>query len=218
MDRAAGDAADYVAPRGEDSPVRGARSIALARAGERIYLSTKMKRPTRSAHKDASAGTAAAQRSRRPTPVAQSSALKLNVVLARAASAVARHAERDITRHGLSPAEFGVLEVLYHKGPLLLGEVQRKILVSSGGVTYLVDRLVARGLVERQECPDDRRARYAALTPDGQALIARIFPEHARVIERSLAGLTSEEQQRATELLRKLGLAAAASLGETIEL
>jgi MarR family 2-MHQ and catechol resistance regulon transcriptional repressor len=137
--------------------------------------------------------------------------LKLNVVLARAAAAVARHAEADIARHGLSTAEFGILEALYHKGPLLLGELQRKILVSSGGVTYLVDRLVSRGLVERRACAEDRRARYAALTPDGEAFIERTFPEHARAIEQALAGLTPEEQRAATELLRKLGLAAAGS-------
>src|SRR3954468_9259159 len=94
----------------------------------------------------------------------QASSLKLWVVLARAYAAVARHAEADIARHGLTLTEFGILEALYHVGPLLLGELQQKILGSSGGVTYLVDRLAEKGLVERQECPEDRRARYAALT------------------------------------------------------
>jgi MarR family transcriptional regulator, 2-MHQ and catechol-resistance regulon repressor len=99
----------------------------------------------------------------------QAQALKLWVVLSRAYTAVARHSEADIARHGLSTGEFAILEVLYHKGPLLLGEVQRKILVSSGGVTYLVDRLEAAGLVERRDCPEDRRARYAALTRRGSS-------------------------------------------------
>src|SRR5256885_14772244 len=81
----------------------------------------------------------------------ESGALRLFVVLARAQAAVSRHAQADIERHGLTLQEFAILEALYHKGPLLLGDVQRKILVSSGGVTYLVDRLEAKGLVERQE-------------------------------------------------------------------
>src|SRR5829696_5942697 len=85
-------------------------------------------------------------------------ALKLWGVLARAHNAVERHAQGHVQEHGLTLPEFGILEALYHKGPLLLGEVQRKILVSSGGVTYLVDRLTAKGLVERQDCPEDRRA------------------------------------------------------------
>lgn len=135
--------------------------------------------------------------------------LKLLVVLSRAFVAVTRHAEADVARHGLTIAEFGVMEALYHKGPLLLGEVQRLILVSSGGITFLVDRLHEKGLVERRTCPEDRRARYAALTKQGEALIRRIFPEHARAISRAVSGLTGAERQTAIKLLRTLGLAAA---------
>jgi MarR family transcriptional regulator, 2-MHQ and catechol-resistance regulon repressor len=137
-------------------------------------------------------------------------ALKLWVVLSRSYTAVSRHSEADIARHGLSTGEFAIMEALYHKGPLLLGEIQRKILVSSGGVTYLVDRLEAAGLVERQECPDDRRARYAALTRKGRDLMKRIFPDHAAAMARAVAGLSATEKRHAIELLRKLGHAAAA--------
>ncbi len=132
-------------------------------------------------------------------------ALKLFVVLSRAAMAVNRHSEADIARYGLSAGEFAVLEALYHRGPLLLGEVQRKVLVSSGGVTYLVDRLEEQGYVERQECPGDRRARYAALTAKGKRLIGTIFPGHAEALQAALGGLTLEEKRQAIELLRKLG-------------
>lgn len=137
-------------------------------------------------------------------------ALKLYVVLTRAQVAVQRHAESDIARHELSPGEFAILDVLFHKGPQLLGEVQRKILASSGGVTYLVDRLEAQGLVERLDCPTDRRARYAALTKKGGRLMQRIFPDHAAALERALSGLTAAEKKQAVGLLRKLGRAAAA--------
>src|SRR3954468_15640203 len=101
-------------------------------------------------------------------------ALRLWIALARAHNAVAVRASADVARHGLTVAEFGVLEALFHKGPMLLGEVQRRILVSSGGITYLVDRLAQKGLVERRECSEDRRARYAALTAAGEALIRQI--------------------------------------------
>ncbi len=139
-----------------------------------------------------------------------SAGLKLWVVLARAQAAVARHAEADVARHGLTLAEFGILEALYHRGPLLLGDLQRKILVSSGGITYLVDRLEARGLLERQACPGDRRARFAALTSEGQAFVARIFPAHRDVILRALSGLSTAEAVRVTGLLKRLGTVAAA--------
>lgn len=153
---------------------------------------------------------AAATTRRGETSADQATALKLLVVLSRAHNAVQAHLHANVGEHGLTLAEFAILEVLYHKGPLLLGEVQRRILVSSGGVTYLVDRLERKGLVERRDCPQDRRARYAALTAEGEELIGRIFPEHARCIERVMDGLTPGEQQQAAALLRQLGRSAAA--------
>ncbi len=136
-------------------------------------------------------------------------ALKLFVVLTRAHNAVVAHAQADIARHGLTLMEFGILEALHHKGPLLLGELQKRILVTSGGVTYLLDRLAAKGLAERRRCEHDRRAYYAALTAEGEALIAEIFPAHAAALEAALGGLTPEEKETATALLRKLGRHAA---------
>ena len=149
----------------------------------------------------------------RKTPALDASeagALRLWVILSRAHEAIARHAEADVARHGLTIAEFGILEALYHVGPMLLGELQRKILVSSGGVTYLVDRLEKRGLVRREPCPEDRRARYASITAEGKRLVARIFPDHARVIERAMSGLTRSDRERAIVLLKQLGRAAEA--------
>jgi len=135
--------------------------------------------------------------------------LKLWVILARAHAAVEAQVSRNVAEQGMSIAEFGVLELLYHKGPQLLGDIQRRILVSSGGITFLVDRLEAKGLVAREACPDDRRARFAVLTPAGRTLMKRIFPKHAQAVSRALSGLTREERHAATRLLRSLGLAAA---------
>jgi len=129
-------------------------------------------------------------------------ALRTWIALARAHNAVAQLATADVARHDLTTAEFGVLEVLYHKGPMLLNEVQRRILVSSGGITYLVDRLEKRGLVERRDCPGDRRARLAALTEDGQQLVASIFPAHAATIRAALSGLSAAEKEEVARLLR----------------
>ncbi len=133
-------------------------------------------------------------------------ALRLWVIMSRAHAAIAAHATADVARHGLTLAEFGILEALYHRGSMLLGEVQRRILVSSGGITFLVDRLAAKGLVERRTCPEDRRARYAALTPQGTELVARIFPEHAAVLTKVMEGLSLDDQTVAADLLRALGL------------
>lgn len=137
-------------------------------------------------------------------------ALKLWLTMSRAYQSAAELSRMDIARQELNPAEFAILEALYHKGPLLLGDVQRKVLVSSGGTTFLVDRLEKRGLVERQSCPNDRRARYAALTRDGQAMMKKVFPLHATAMKEAMAGLSTAEQKVVTGYLRRLGLAAAA--------
>lgn len=142
-------------------------------------------------------------------PAAQQRALKLFVVLSRATNAVIARLLREAGDHDLTHTEFEILEALYHKGPLLLGDVQRKILLSSGGVTYTIDRLCDKGLVERRECASDRRARYAALTPKGEALIAKIFPIYAERIEELMSALSAREQDYAIAVLRKLGLSAA---------
>lgn len=145
-----------------------------------------------------------------PSDIPTATALKLLVVLARAMASIARHTEAHIARHGLTAAEFGILEALHHKGPLLVGELQRSVLVSSGGATFLVDRLEKRGLVERRPCLTDRRARYAALTPAGRHLMQQIFPGHADVIRRALSGLGLADQRKAIQLLRTLGTEAEA--------
>jgi MarR family 2-MHQ and catechol resistance regulon transcriptional repressor len=146
----------------------------------------------------------------RPTDPPTAVALKLYVVLTRAAEAIHTHARADIARHDLTEGEFAILEALHHKGSLLLGEVQKKVLVSSGGTTFLIDKLSRRGLVERALCETDRRARYAKITPAGTALMKEIFPTHAEVIRRAMAGLGLADQRKAIALLKALGTEAAA--------
>ena len=147
-------------------------------------------------------------------PTVESLDLKLWTVLAKAYDAVRAHAFAHIEREGLTPGEFGVLDTLHHKGPMLLGELQHRVLVTSGGISYLTDRLAKRGLVERRDYAEDRRTKEVAITPEGEALMRRIFPEHAAVIERALAGVDPEVKQAAVSLLRTVGRAAAATAVE----
>jgi MarR family 2-MHQ and catechol resistance regulon transcriptional repressor len=145
-----------------------------------------------------------------PTLPDDSTDLKLWTVLARAYDAVRAHSFAHIERHGLTPGEFGVLDTLFHRGPMLLGELQGRVLVTSGGISFLVDRLERRGLVERREYPQDRRTRLAALTDEGAAFMESVFPEHVRAIGHALEEVDPELKQALIPLLRTLGRAAAA--------
>jgi MarR family 2-MHQ and catechol resistance regulon transcriptional repressor len=123
---------------------------------------------------------------------------------------MAEQSRRDIEQHGLMASEFAALEVLYHKGHLPIGEVGDRVLLTSGSMTYVIDKLERRGLLERRRCPEDQRVVYAALTPAGRALMQDVFPDHAEMIRRATSGLTPDEKRLATSLLKRLGLAAEA--------
>lgn len=134
--------------------------------------------------------------------------LKLWVVLARAYRALGERARHDIERHGLTASEFAVLEALYHKGDLPIGELGERVLLTSGSMTYVVDKLEGRSLLARRRCPEDQRVTYATLTNAGRRLIASIFPDHAEAVRCATAGLASDEKRTLTVLLKRLGLAA----------
>ena len=136
----------------------------------------------------------------------QAAALKLWVVLSRAHQVVAEHAKRDVERGELSFTEFAVMEVLFHKGDLTAGEVSKRVLLQSGSLTYVIDKLVERGLVRRKLCETDRRRTYLQLTASGNALMRKIWPGHAAAIELATSGLTLAEKRSAARLLKKMGL------------
>ncbi len=144
-----------------------------------------------------------------PADPPTATATKLWSVLSRACWAVGEVSNADLAQHGLTTAEFGILEALHERGPLLLGELQKQVLVSSGGITFLMDRLAKRGVVERRACSADRRARYAALTREGETLMRELAPSHAATIRAAMAGLARAEQRQLTALLQQLEMEAA---------
>src|SRR5690242_15915238 len=115
--------------------------------------------------------------------------LALFIVLSRAYNWVNAHAIRDIRRYGLNPTEFGILELLYHQGPLPLQQIGEKILISSGNITYVVDKLEQKQLLTRRASSHDRRVIYAEITSQGHALLASIFPQHEEVLRAAVSGL-----------------------------
>jgi len=136
-------------------------------------------------------------------------ALSLWVVIHRAYAALQKVAAADIRSRGFNPTEWGVLEYLYHKGTQPLAQVGREILITSGSVTYVIDKLETRGLLQRIPCPNDRRVIYASLTEKGRELMAREFPGHAAVIQQLMAPLDPGEQELLKSLMKRIGLSAA---------
>lgn len=132
--------------------------------------------------------------------------LKLFIVLSRAEKAITESTNHFLYKKGINPTDFGVLELLYHKGKQPLQKIGSKILLASGSITYVVDKLEKRGLLARVSCENDRRITYAEITDQGAAFMEGIFPEHEQNIHELMSVLSAEEKQAAIELLKKLGL------------
>ncbi|NMD72787.1 MarR family transcriptional regulator [Bacillus sp. DNRA2] len=132
--------------------------------------------------------------------------LKLFIVLSRSYKAINEQVNKFIAANGLNPTEFAVLELLYHKGEQPLQQIGGKILLASGSITYVVDKLEQKGLLKRVACPNDRRVTYAQISEEGKRFIESIFPEHEQRINEIMSVLSNEEKNTAIELLKKLGL------------
>ena len=128
------------------------------------------------------------------------------VKLMRVTEVVTSATHRHLAEENLTISQFGVLEALYHLGPLCQRDVAKKILKSTGNITTVVDNLERRGLVARIRSSDDRRYVALHLTEEGTRLVAKIFPTHVQGVVHSLSALTSEEQEELGRLCRKLGL------------
>lgn len=133
-------------------------------------------------------------------------ALGAFVKLVRAAESVTARAHRHLIDAGLTVSQFGVLEALFHVGPLSQSEIAKKVLKSTGNITMVIDNLERRGLVKRERQTDDRRYYIVQLTDEGRKLIGSIFPRHAAKIMEEMRVLSSAEQAALGNLCRKLGL------------
>ena len=139
-------------------------------------------------------------------PEREKIALDFFIKLMRAAESVRQASNLLIRSFDLTPGQFGVLETIYHLGPICQKEMAGKLLYSEGNVTQLIDSLRKKGFVERVQRSDDRRYFDIALTQKGREKISSVFPEYARGMTKVHAGLTESEQIKAASYLRKLGI------------
>lgn len=114
--------------------------------------------------------------------------------------------------HGVTPSQLGVLETLWHLGPMSHCALAGKLLVSASNLTTVVDNLERDGFVRRDRDPNDRRVSITSLTPAGEAHIASFFPQHVARMVQAMSGLDASDLTELGRLCRKLGVAAAAGV------
>ena len=133
-------------------------------------------------------------------------ALNTYTKLMRAAESVTTRVHRVLTAPKLTISQFGVLEALYHKGPLCQKDIAVKILKSTGNITLVIDNLEKTGLVRRERDCEDRRYVTIHLTEAGLKLITTVFTDVEASIVTEMASLSESEQEALGDLCKKLGI------------
>ncbi|WP_202945750.1 MarR family winged helix-turn-helix transcriptional regulator [Acetonema longum] len=93
---------------------------------------------------------------------------------------------------------------MFHKGAHPLQQIGNFILITSGTITYVMDKLEKKGLIVRNPCEKDHRIIYAEITEAGRKRMSEILPGHYLAIATALEGLNSEEKEQAIHLLKKI--------------
>ncbi len=125
-----------------------------------------------------------------------------------AAALVDRELARVLEPHGLTAAQYAVLqamdEVRAPTGAIACSELGRRLTGVAPDVTRLLDRLQSGGLVARERDVKDRRVVYTRITPDGRSALQRARPDVERAETELLAALSTNAQRSLADLLLAL--------------
>lgn len=110
---------------------------------------------------------------------------------------------KTIKESGLTISQFGVLEVLYNKGNLRIGEIMEKILTTSGNITVVIKNLEKDGFIKKISDPLDKRSTIISITDKGIKVIEEILPDHIKNINNIFDVLTDEEKIVLKDILNK---------------
>lgn len=142
----------------------------------------------------------------------QMRALDAFIKLMRAANSASAVLQHNLDTYDLTVSQFGVLEALFHRGPMSLSELGRKILRSGGNMTLVASNLEKRGLVRRDRSSEDRRVMHMMLTAKGERLIQAVWPRHVELLVQGMSVLAPAEQEELARLCKKLGMAQSVAL------
>lgn len=126
------------------------------------------------------------------------------IALSRALNTHNRAALEVFRAHGLTMAQFAVLEVLQHKGSMKISEITKKILSTSGNMTVVIQNMERDALIECRQHPKDSRARLVSITGKGTATLQALFPRYLETLRNIFSPLSREEKQVVTHALKKL--------------
>lgn len=128
------------------------------------------------------------------------------IKFSRAALSLENQLSRYLSDNKLTLSQFGVLEIVFHLGPLKQKDIADKLLSSHSNLVTVIDNLEKNGLVFRERDQKDRRNFIINLTDEGAKLISELFPKHLSEISNRFNTLTDKEIDTLGKLCKKVGL------------
>ena len=130
--------------------------------------------------------------------------LKAFIAMSRALNEINRNTISIVKEYGISTSQFAVLEALYHKGDLTVGEVQEKILSTSGTIAVVIRNLENSGLIYKIQDSNDKRRYILKLSDKGLDLIAKVYPKNEKMLLSVMSSLNQEELNNLLLYMKRL--------------
>lgn len=115
-----------------------------------------------------------------------------------------RYSAPDLKAMGMTTTQFDVIATLGNQPPMTCKELGEKTLVTKGTLTGVLERLEAKGILERKLNPEDARSQMIGLTKEGQKLFEKVFPAHLQHLEKAFSKLSAKELEEVTQSLKAI--------------
>lgn len=130
---------------------------------------------------------------------------KLMIVLSKMYRTFDEKMSKNIKDLGLHPTEFAILGDLTQKGPKPLQQLGKVGFITSGTITYVVDKLEEMGYLKREKCDKDRRIIYAIITEEGKKVWDKAHTEHLEYLNYVFEDLGEQDLEDMIRLTKKIG-------------
>jgi DNA-binding MarR family transcriptional regulator len=111
---------------------------------------------------------------------------------------------KHVKELGLTATQFDIIATLGNQPPMTCKELGEKTLILKGTMTGVLERLEAKGLIEKIPNADDGRSYKIGLTKAGDRLFKKVFPEHLSYLEKNFEKLSPKDMDSAITALRNV--------------
>ncbi len=134
----------------------------------------------------------------------QDSRIKAFTVFIKSSQSVQKLIKQDFLKKDINLNEYAVMELLYHKGDQPIQAIGRRILLGTGSITYVIDKLEDKGFLYRRPCPKDRRKMFACITESGKGYMDTRVVEQEGLINSIFDEWNDDEVEDAINLLKRI--------------